>query len=131
MRTKLVCARAAKSLTGIPMKRGFGPPSILRTIQFCPKDLSTQVRQAERAVMGPRQAALCKWRRQMLASENYSQLAQRCAQLALACSAPSLAGALTMLALDYLAQSDRLNQSSDAEQRQREIQLNPFADFGD
>ena len=131
MRTKLVCARAAKSLTGIPLKRGFGPPSILRTIQFWPKDLSTQVRQAERAVMGPRQAALCKWRRQMLASENYSQLAQRARNSRLRARPQPRRRALTMLALDYLAQSDRLNQSSDAEQRQREIQLNPFADFGD
>jgi hypothetical protein len=67
----------------------------------------------------------------MIASEDYSQLAQRCAQLALACSAPSVAGALTMLALDYLAQSHRLSEPSAAEHQQRQILLNPSAGFGD
>ena len=67
----------------------------------------------------------------MVASEDYSQLAQRCAQLAIACSTPSVAGALAMLALDYLAQSHRLSEPSAAEQQQRQIQLNPSAGFGD
>jgi hypothetical protein len=66
----------------------------------------------------------------MVASEDYSQLAQRCAQLALACSAPSIGGALTMLALDYLAQSHRL-QLSDAKEQRHQIQLDPSASFGD
>jgi hypothetical protein len=67
----------------------------------------------------------------MIGSEDYSQLAQRCTQLAIACSAPGVAGALTMLALHYLAQSHRLSQPSAAEQRQHQIQLDPSAGFGD
>jgi hypothetical protein len=51
----------------------------------------------------------------MVTSEEYNQLAQRCARLALACSAPSIAGALTLLALDYLAQGDRVSQQSAAQ----------------
>ena len=66
----------------------------------------------------------------MVASEDYSQLAQRCAQLAIASSAPSVAGALTMLALDYLAHSHRFSQPSAAEQQQRQMQLDPSG-FGD
>ena len=67
----------------------------------------------------------------MPTSEDYKQMANRSAQLAIACSAPSVAGALTMLALDYLAQSHRLSEPSAAEQQQRQIQLNPSAGFGD
>ncbi|MGC2748251.1 MAG: hypothetical protein WA309_12435 [Pseudolabrys sp.] len=67
----------------------------------------------------------------MVASEDYDQLAQRCAQLAIACSTPSIAGALTILALDYLAQSHRLSQPSAAEQQHHQIQVDPSAGFGD
>ena len=58
----------------------------------------------------------------MVASEDYDQLAQRCAQLAIA---------LTILALDYLAQSHRLSQPSAAEQQHHQIQVDPSAGFGD
>ena len=67
----------------------------------------------------------------MVASDDYSQLAQRCTQLAIACSTPSVAGALTVLALDYLAQSHRLNQSSAAELRQRQVEPDLSGGFGD
>ncbi len=67
----------------------------------------------------------------MVASEDYSQLAQPFAQLAIACSTPSIAGALTILALDYLAQSHRLSQPSAAEQQHHQIQVDPSAGFGD
>jgi hypothetical protein len=63
----------------------------------------------------------------MIASENYGQLAERCTQLAIACSTPSLAGALTRLASDYVAQSHKIIQPSPAEQQ---LQLDPFG-FGD
>ena len=67
----------------------------------------------------------------MVPSEDYTQLAQRCTQLAIACSTPSVAGALTVLALDYLAQSDRLSQPSAPQQHQCQIQLDPSVGFGD
>jgi hypothetical protein len=51
-------------------------------------------------------------------------LAQRCAQLAIACSAPSVAAALTTFVLDYLAPSG-------AEQQQHQTQVDPAAGFGD
>jgi hypothetical protein len=43
----------------------------------------------------------------MVTSKEYNQLAQRCARLAIACSVPSIAGALTLLALDYRSCSNR------------------------
>ena len=59
----------------------------------------------------------------MVASEDYSQLAQRCAQLAIACSAPSVAQALLALGLEYMALAARLGQPA-------EMQQDP-AGFGD
>jgi hypothetical protein len=52
-------------------------------------------------------------------------LAQRCAQLAIACSAPSVAGALTTFVLDYLAPSGA------EQQQQHQTQVDPAAGFGD
>jgi hypothetical protein len=43
----------------------------------------------------------------MLTSEDYRELAERCALLASECAAPSVAEALRMLALDYLTQAAR------------------------
>jgi glucan phosphorylase len=65
----------------------------------------------------------------MIVSEHYSQLAERCTQLAIACSTPSLAGALTRLAADYVAQSHRLGQPSAWEQP-RQLKIDPLG-FGD
>ena len=67
----------------------------------------------------------------MVTSEEYNQLAQRCARLAIACSVPSIAGALTLLALDYLAQRDRVSQQSAAQPQQHQIALDTSAGFGD
>jgi hypothetical protein len=53
----------------------------------------------------------------MLTSEDYRQMANRSAQLAIACSAPSLAEALMALALDY-ARAARLSPPTDAKQAQ-------------
>jgi hypothetical protein len=41
----------------------------------------------------------------MLTSEDYEQLAKRCAELAGECSAPTVAEALRALELDYLARA--------------------------
>jgi hypothetical protein len=43
----------------------------------------------------------------MIGSDDCIELAQRCAQLAVACSIPSLSEALMKLAGDYLAQSHK------------------------
>ena len=67
----------------------------------------------------------------MVTSEEYNQLAQRCTRLAIACSVPSIAGALTLLALDYLAQSDRASQQSAAQPQQHQLALDTSAGFGD
>jgi hypothetical protein len=51
----------------------------------------------------------------MLTSEDYKQLAQRCAELATECSAPTVAEALRGLALDYLARAARLRRRETAD----------------
>jgi hypothetical protein len=45
----------------------------------------------------------------MPTSEDYRQMANRTAQIAIACSAPSVAGALLALALEYMALADGLS----------------------
>jgi hypothetical protein len=52
----------------------------------------------------------------MPTSEDYRQMANRCAQLALGCSAPSVAHALLALALKYMALAAGLDQPSEMEQ---------------
>ena len=42
----------------------------------------------------------------MLTSESYKQLSDRCAQIAIASSAPSVAQALMALAFDYLTRAN-------------------------
>ena len=59
--------------------------------------------------------------------EHYSQLAERCTQLAISCSNPSLAGALMRLALDYMTR--RFDQPSAWEQPSR-LAIDPLG-FGD
>ena len=63
----------------------------------------------------------------MIGSEHSNQLAEQCTQLAIACSTPSLAGALTRLASDYVAQSHRL---PSAWEQQHQHQIDPLG-FGD
>jgi hypothetical protein len=55
--------------------------------------------------------------------EDYKQIANRPAQLAIACSAPSVAQALFALRLEYMALAARLGQAA-------EMQQDP-AGFGD
>ena len=45
--------------------------------------------------------------------EDYRQMANRCAQLAIACSAPSIAQTLLALGLDYMALAARLGQPAE------------------
>ena len=63
--------------------------------------------------------------------EDYKQMANRPAQLAIACSAPSVAGALLALAVEYMALADGLNPRAFAtEQQLQEMQQDPVG-FGD
>ena len=55
--------------------------------------------------------------------EDYKQMANRCAQLAIACSAPNVAQTLLALGLEYMALAARLGQAA-------EMQQDP-AGFGD
>jgi hypothetical protein len=67
----------------------------------------------------------------MPTSEDYRQMANRTAQIAIACSAPSVAGALLALALEYMALADGLSLAAFAKEQQlQEIQQDP-AGFGD
>jgi hypothetical protein len=59
----------------------------------------------------------------MPTSEDYKQMANRSAQLAIACFTPSVAQALFALGLEYMALAARLGQAA-------EIQQDP-AGFGD
>jgi hypothetical protein len=63
--------------------------------------------------------------------EDYRQMADRAAQIAIACSAPSVAGALLALALEYMALADRLSRPVlEKEQQLEEMQQDP-AGYGD
>ena len=79
-----------------------------RTIQACPKDLPQGLREIELAansLIGP-----SSWRMAMPTSEDYRQMANRSAQLAIGCSAPSVAQALLALGLEYMALAARLGE---------------------
>lgn len=67
----------------------------------------------------------------MLTSEDYRQMADRSAQLAIACSAPSVAKALMGLALDYMTLAARLGQLTAGKQQGPQMQQDPSAGFGD
>jgi hypothetical protein len=67
----------------------------------------------------------------MPTSDDYRQMANRAAQIAIACSAPSVAGALLALALEYMALADGLGPPAfPKEQQLQEMQQDP-AGFGD
>ena len=66
----------------------------------------------------------------MLRSEDYRQMADRSAQLAIACSAPSVAKALMALALDYMTLAT--SQPAEAKHQRPQMQQDdPCAGFGD
>jgi hypothetical protein len=67
----------------------------------------------------------------MPTSEDYRQMANRAAQIAIACSAPSVAGALLALALEYMALADGLSRPViEKEQQVQDMQEEP-AGYGD
>ncbi|MGA7151342.1 MAG: hypothetical protein WBY84_08025 [Pseudolabrys sp.] len=67
----------------------------------------------------------------MPTSEDYRQMANRAAKIAIACSAPSVAAALLALALEYMALADGLSRPAIAqEQRLQEMQQDPKG-YGD
>jgi hypothetical protein len=55
----------------------------------------------------------------MTGPEDYLQLAERFAELASECSAPTVAEALRTLALDYLARAARLRRVTQSAQQER------------
>lgn len=67
----------------------------------------------------------------MSTAEDYEQLSNRFAQLAISSSAPSVAQALLALALDYVTRATKLNQPIDGEQPAAERAANPIDGFGD
>ena len=64
----------------------------------------------------------------MLMSEDYRQMADRSAQLAIACSEPSVARSLLALAADYMMLATL---SQPARERPQMQQHDPAAGFGD
>jgi hypothetical protein len=67
----------------------------------------------------------------MPTSEDYRQMANRSAQLAIACSAPSVAHALLALGLEYMTLAARFGQPAVAKEQQlQEMQQDPPG-FGD
>jgi hypothetical protein len=66
----------------------------------------------------------------MATPEDYRQMANRSAQLAIACSAPSVAQALLALALDYMALAAKPGQLAAARQQYQHMLQDP-AGFGD
>jgi hypothetical protein len=66
----------------------------------------------------------------MATFEDYRQMANRSAQLAIACSPPSVAHALLALAMDYMALAARAGQPAAARQQHQHMRQDP-AGFGD
>jgi hypothetical protein len=66
----------------------------------------------------------------MATFEDYRQMANRSAQLAIACSAPSVAQALLALALDYMALAAERSQPAAARRQHQHMRQDP-AGFGD
>jgi hypothetical protein len=64
----------------------------------------------------------------MVTSEDYRQIANRSAQLAIGCAAPSVAQALLALALDYMALAAKHGQPEGAQYQH--VRQDP-AGFGD
>jgi hypothetical protein len=64
-------------------------------------------------------------------SEDYRQMPNRAAKIAIACSAPSVAAAMLALALEYMALADWLNRPAVAQEQQlQEMQQDPKG-YGD
>ena len=62
----------------------------------------------------------------MPTSEDYRQMGNRAAKIAIACSAPSVAAALLALALEYMALAEGLSRPAIAQEQQlQEMQEDP------
>lgn len=64
----------------------------------------------------------------MPTSEAYKRTANRCAELSIACSAPSVAATLLALALDYMALADKVNQPLVPQEEQQREEATGFGD---
>jgi hypothetical protein len=67
----------------------------------------------------------------MLTCEDYKEMANRVARLAIACSAPSVAEALMALALDHARRAAQLSEQGPASERQGRRPRDPSAGYGD
>jgi hypothetical protein len=67
----------------------------------------------------------------MLTSEDYRQMADRSAQLAIACAAPDLAKALMALALDYMTLANRPTQPGSGKPVRAQMLQDSSVGFGD
>jgi hypothetical protein len=67
----------------------------------------------------------------MLTSQDYRQMADRSAQLAIACAAPDIAKALMALALDYMTLAARPTQPGAGKQLAPQMLEDPSLGFGD
>jgi hypothetical protein len=67
----------------------------------------------------------------MLTSEDYRQMADRSAQLAIACPAPDLAKALMALALDYMTLAARPTRPGAGKQLRAQMLQDSSVGFGD
>ena len=65
----------------------------------------------------------------MPTAEDYKQMADRSAHLALECAAPSVAEALMALALDYMKRATSVSNAVPSEQQQ--VAREPLDGFGD
>jgi hypothetical protein len=63
--------------------------------------------------------------------EDYKQMADRVAQLALATSAPTVAEALMALAVDHMTRAARLSELQASQQQHRPMQQDQSAGYGD
>jgi hypothetical protein len=67
----------------------------------------------------------------MLTSEDYRQMADRSAQLAIACAAPDLSKALMALALDYMTLATRPTHPGAGKRLRPQMLQDPSVGFGD
>jgi hypothetical protein len=67
----------------------------------------------------------------MLTCEDYKEMSNRVARLAIACSAPSVAEALMALALDHVKRAAQLSEQGVANERQGRRPRDPSAGYGD
>jgi phosphoglycerate dehydrogenase-like enzyme len=67
----------------------------------------------------------------MPTSKDHKEMADRLVQLAIACTAPSVAEALMALALDHMRQVTALNELTVASQQKQSTEQDQAAGYGD